>query len=147
MVRSIILLVGMVISFSSFSQCKPEKIETDSCGLLVVLTIDDFTEFYVAKRTLEEVSKEHPKFKKLLKKAEKSLKKEKETHQLEIKATKKTLEELKRLIAKIEIDNLKEENRLNSELKSKKKSNFNLLMLNIAQGAVLLITFTLIIAK
>jgi hypothetical protein len=130
--------------FTSLSQCKSGKIQIDSCKKeMVLLTVDDFTELYVAKRTLTEISKEFPELKKKLKQAEKSLKKEKDLHQLKIETTQKTLEEVKRLVTKIELDKIKLENKL----EDKTKRNKDLLGLNLIQGVILVITFTLIIAK
>ena len=74
MARSIIFTIVLLISLTSYSQCDSRKIETDSCGTMVLLTTDDFTEFYVAKRTLKQISKEFPELKNNLKKAEKALK-------------------------------------------------------------------------
>jgi hypothetical protein len=143
MARSIIFTIVLLISLTSYSQCDSRKIETDSCGTMVLLTTDDFTEFYVAKRTLKQISKEFPELKNNLKKAEKALKKEKEITNLKIQTTKKTLEEIKDLVTKIEIEKLK----IEQELENKNKLNAKLFLISIAQGAILLITFTLIISK
>lgn len=143
MVRKIIFIILMAFSFCSYSQCESKKVETDSCGVMVLLTFDDFTEFYVAKRDLEKIAIEFPKLKKKLKTAEKSLKKEAELNEIKIKASKQTVKRLKQLLSELEIEKIKTDN----ELLLQKKRSKSLFIVSLVQGIVLVITLTLIIAK
>lgn len=143
MVRKIVFILLMMISFISWGQCQSKKIETDSCGTMIILTLDDYTEFYVAKRDLERISKEFPELKKKLKKAEKLFKKKAELNNVKLEVTQKTLEEVKKLVAELEIESLKRE----EELRLKKRENKSLKLANIVQGIILVITFTILIAK
>jgi len=126
--NSIVFILLFLTSFITFGQCTDsiKVVQTDSCSR-VSMSVKTFTEFYVAKRNLEILSKEIPYIKNKLDSLHKKNDEISENYKAELdalntkaKVLNLSLKDCEKTAVEMQLENIKLTNRVNCLIRSRK---------------------------